>query len=123
MRLTKLAGMLMCVLVMLAMANAGTKNDMGIRNVYHLTFTTPVHVGTAVLPAGDYTILHQMEGQDHYMVFREHGKKGSDVKVKCTLVSLERKADKTETIFTLNASNERVLQEFVFRGDASKHVF
>jgi len=57
------------------------------------------------------------------MIFQENGKNGSDVKVKCTLVQLGGKSDKTETIFRLNASNERVLQEFVFKGDTAKHVF
>jgi hypothetical protein len=123
MRLAKIAGMLVCVLVMVAMASAGTRNTMGIRDVYHITFATPVHVGTALLPAGDYTIRHQMEGEDHFMLFRERGKKGSDVKVKCTLVSLQHKADQDQTIFTVNASQERVLQEFVFKGDSAKHVF
>lgn len=120
MRSWKIVGMLVCAVVMVAMATAGTK-ELGIRNVYHLTFASPVHVGSAFLPAGDYTVRHEMEGQDHYMVFQ--AKKRSDVKVKCTLVQLERKALRTETVFTLNASNERVLQEFTFRGDSSKHVF
>jgi hypothetical protein len=122
MRLAKIVGMLLCALVLVAMANAKT-NTSGIRDVYHLTFNAPVHVGTVLLPAGDYTIRHEMEGQDHYMVFRENGKKGSDVKVKCTLVQLEHKAPRTETMYGLNASNERVLQEFVFQGDTAKHVF
>jgi hypothetical protein len=122
MRLAKIVGMLLCALVMVAMASAGTKNP-GIRDVYHVTFDSPVHVGTALLPAGDYTIRHEMEGQDHYMVFQEHGKKGADVKVKCTLLQLEHKALRTETIYGLNASNERVLEEFTFKGDTAKHVF
>jgi hypothetical protein len=63
-----------------------------------------------------------MEGQEHVMVFqRVHGK--DQVKVKCTLVPLARKADQSETIYLLNASNERVLQGLVFRGDSAKHVF
>ena len=123
MRLAKVVGMLLCALVLVAMASAGMKNNMGIRDVYHVTFADPVHVGTALLPAGDYTIRHQMEGQDHYMVFQEKGKKGADLKVKCTLVPLEHKALRTETIYGLNASNERVLQEFVFKGDTARHVF
>lgn len=121
MRLLKIVGMLVCAVVMVAMASAGTK-EMGIREVYHLSFASPVHVGSALLPAGDYTIRHEMEGQDHYMVF-QRGKKASDIKVKCTLVQLNHKALRTETVFTLNASNERVLQEFTFAGDTSKHVF
>lgn len=122
MRLAKIVGMLFSAFMLVAMASAATKNA-GIRDVYHLTFAAPVHVGTAVLPAGDYTIRHEMDGQDHYMVFREDGKKGSDVKVRCTLVQLEHKADRTQTIYSLNASNERILQEFVFKGDTAKHVF
>ncbi len=123
MRLARIVGMSLCVLILVAMASAKTKNDTGIRDVYHVTFATAVHVGTSLLPAGDYTIRHQMEGQDHYMVFKEDGKKGSDVKVKCSLVPLEHKAARNETVYKLNASNERVLQEMVFRGDTSKHVF
>lgn len=122
MRLLKIVGMLLCAMVMVAMASAGTK-DLGIRDVYHLTFSAPAHVGDTLLPAGDYTVRHEMEGQDHYMIFQGHGKKGADVKVKCTLVQLEHKALRTETIYSLNASNERVLQEFVFKGDTAKHVF
>jgi len=118
----RILGMLVCALVMVAMASAGTK-DLGIRDVYHVTFASPVHVGTVLLPAGDYTIRHEMEGQDHYMVFQKNGKKGADVKVKCTLVQLEHKAPRTETIYAVNASNERVLQELTFRGDTAKHVF
>jgi hypothetical protein len=118
----KIVGMLVCAFVMVAMASAGTK-DLGIRDVYHVTFAQPVHVGTTLLPAGDYTIRHEMEGQDHFMVFEKDGKKGSDVKAKCTLVPLQHKAPRTETIYGLNASNERVLQELTFRGDTAKHVF
>lgn len=122
MRFAKIVGMLLCALVLVAMASAGTK-DLGIRDVYHITFSAPVHVGTAVLPAGDYTIRHEMEGPDHYMLFQGKANKGGDVKVKCTLVQLEHKAARTETIYGLNAANERVLQEFIFKGDTAKHVF
>lgn len=119
---SKVVGMLLCLLVFVAMASARAKNP-AVHDVYHITFTAPVHIGDAVLPAGDYTILHEMEGQDHYMVFREDGKKTSDLKVKCTLVQLGYKASKTETIYELNASNERVLEQIVFAGDTARHVF
>jgi hypothetical protein len=122
MRLAKVVGMSLCALVLVTVASAGTKN-MGIRDVYHVTFAAPVHIGTTLLPAGDYTIRHEMEGPDHYMVFKEDGKRGSDIKVKCSLVPLEHKAAQTETIYGLNASNERVLEELVFKGDTAKHVF
>ena len=46
-----------------------------------------------------------------------------EVRVKCTLVPLGVKAEKDQKIFFLNAANERVLQEMVFKGDSAKHVF
>ncbi len=122
MQSSKIVAVLLCLFAFVAMASAGEKTP-GMRQVYHVTFVEPVHVGNVLLPAGDYTIRHEMEGQDHYMVFQEHGKKGADVKVKCTLVPLEHKAVRNETIYSLNASNERVLAQMTFRGDTTKHVF
>lgn len=122
MRSSRIVGTVLCLIAFVAMASA-KENTMGVRDVYHVTFTEAVHVGTAILPAGEYTIHHSMQGQDHYMEFQAKGNKGADVKVKCTLVPLEGKADKTETIYGLNASNERILQEMVFKGDTAKHVF
>ena len=121
MRSLKVLGIFMCVLMLGAMAVAGT-NSMGIRDVNNVSFVAPMRVGTVVLPAGDYVVRHTMEGQEHVMVFeRLHSK---DVfKVKCTLVPLAQKADKSQTIYELTAGNERVLQQLVFKGDSAKHVF
>src|SRR5450759_2889990 len=121
MHFLKVLGISMCVLALGAMAMAGT-NNMGIRDVSHVTFVAPMRVGTAVLPAGDYVVRHTMEGQEHIMVFqRVHSQ--DEVKVTCTLVPLKEKADQNQTIYELRANNERVLQELVFRGDSAKHVF
>ncbi len=120
MRLLKVVVILFSVLAVCLFAGAADKN-LGIQDTYHVTFDTPIRVGTALLPAGDYAIHHTMEGQDHIMVFQK-GKEPA-VKVKCTLVPLPQKAAATETIYVRNAANERVLQELVFRGDAAKHVF
>lgn len=57
------------------------------------------------------------------MVFQSVKHKVQDVKAKCQLVQLGKKADKTSTVYQVNAANERVLQELVFAGDRSKHVF
>ena len=95
---------------------------MGIHDVNNVTFVAPVRVGTVLLPAGEYVVRHVMQEQDHIMVFKSV--KGKDeVKVKCTLVPLPKKADHNEEIYKVDASNERVLQELIFRGDTSKHVF
>ena len=59
------------------------------------------------------------------MVFKQLNAKQTpvEVRVKCSLVPLAAKADQTQQIFALNAANERVLHELVFRGDTAKHVF
>jgi hypothetical protein len=122
MRLVKVLGIVICILSLVSMVIAGPKNSMGVREVSHVSFSTPVHVGTALLPAGEYVVRHTMEGQDHIMVFQlVHGK--DTVKAKCTLVPLEKKAERDQVIYELTAGNGRVLQELVFRGDTAKHVF
>jgi len=122
MRLLKVLGIFLSVLALASMAVAGP-NSMGIRDVSKVTFVAPIRVGTALLPAGDYVVRHTMEGQDHIMVFQLAKGKTPDVKVKCTLVPLPQVAQQSQTIYSLTAGNERVLQELIFRGDKAKHVF
>jgi hypothetical protein len=77
-----------------------------------------------LLPQGNYEIRHVMEGTDHIMVFRQLGtKKPVEVRAKCTMVPLSAKATDDQKIYILNAANERVLHELVFKGDHAKHVF
>lgn len=119
MRFLRVLGLLMLALCVVALAK---DNSMGIHEVSRVTFDAPIHIGTALLPAGDYVVRHTMEGQDHIMVFqRKPGKE--EFKVKCTLVPLAKRAEQDQTIYQFNASNERVLQELVFHGDTAKHVF
>ena len=121
MRVLKVVGIFLCVLTLAAVSVAGT-NSMGVRDVSHVTFVAPMRVGTVVLPAGDYVVRHTMEGSTHVMVFQRAESK-DEFKVTCTLVPLSQKAPENETIYELNAANERVLQSLVFRGDLAKHVF
>ena len=72
---------------------------------------------------GEYVVRHTMEGQEHVMVFAPIKNQKEEVKAKCKLVPLERKADQSMTIFEVNAAKERVLHELVVRGDTAKHVF
>lgn len=121
MRLLKVLCVCVCVIALGTISFAGT-NSMGVRDISHVTFVAPVRVGTVLLPAGDYVVRHTMEGDNHVMVFqRAHSK--DEFKVKCTLVPLAQKADKDQTIYHLEAGNERTLQELIFRGDTAKHVF
>jgi hypothetical protein len=122
MRSLKVLGIFLVVLALGCVAMA-EEHSMGIRDVSRVTFVAPIRVGTVVLPAGDYLVRHTMEGQDHVMVFESAKTKTVEVTVHCTLVPLAEKANQSSTIYQMNAANERVLQELVFRGDSAKHVF
>jgi len=99
-----------------------TDNPMGVANKQTIVFNNPTLVGGTLLPAGQYQVLHQMDGTQHIMVFKGvQGTKG-EAKAKCTLVPLSEKAKQTEQRYTENAKNEHVLQEMTFRGDTAKHI-
>lgn len=121
MRLVKVIGVVLCMLALVSFAASADKG-MGIRDTYNVKFDSATRVGTAVLPAGDYVIHHVMEGQNHIMVFKAKDTK-NETRVKCTLVPLAQKAQSDQVVYLQSSSNERVLQEFVFRGDTAKHVF
>jgi hypothetical protein len=112
----------MCVFILGAVSAA--ENQLGIRDNYQVNFSEKVRVADTLLPKGNYEVRHVMEGSDHIMVFRQLGtKKPIEVRAKCTLVPLGAKATRDEKIFTLNAANERVLHELVFKGDLASHMF
>jgi len=124
MRLVKpVLALAFCVLLISAAAFAG-QNQFGISDVYKVNFSEKTIVENTTLPAGNYEISHVMEGSDHIMVFRQLGvKKPIEVRAKCTLVPLPDKAADNQKIYELNAANERVLHELIFKGDRAKHVF
>lgn len=125
MRHMRFAGIVVasCILVLCAFAVAG-QNPMGVANRYQVSFTEQVWIADTMLPVGDYEIRHVMEGQDHIMIFRQlKVRKPAEVRAKCTLVPLQEKASDTQKIYTLNAANQRVLHELIFKGDLARHVF
>jgi len=112
-----------CVLF-LGIAAFAAPNPMGISDRYQINFSEKVRVADTLLPSGNYEIRHVMEGANHIMVFHQIGvKKPVEVRAKCTLVTLPKKAVDNQTIYELNAANERVLHELIFKGDLAKHVF
>jgi hypothetical protein len=112
----------MCIFILGAVAAA--ENKLAIADTYQVKFSENVRVADTLLPKGSYEIRHVMEGSDHIMVFRQLGtKKPTEVRAKCTLVPLSAKASESQTIYVLNAANQRVLQELVFKGEDAKHVF
>ena len=111
------------LILLSAWAFAG-QDQLGIADIYKVSFSEKVWVADTLLPSGNYEIRHVMEGADHIMVFRQVGtKKPVEARAKCTLVPLPEKAIENEKHFALNAANERVLHELIFKGDRAKHVF
>lgn len=96
-------------------------NPMGIADKQTVSFTTPTIVAATLLPAGTYNITHEMNGQTHVMIFKQVNGK-AEARANCNLVPLKTKAQRTEQRFTVNAKNERVLQEMTFTGDKATHV-
>jgi hypothetical protein len=119
----RMFGVVMAVIVVLGAATlvAAKDNPMGIAQKQEISFTAPTVVGGSLLPAGDYKVLHEMQGATHIMVFKQINGK-AEAKAKCNLVPLNEKAKTTEQRYTENAKNEHVLIEMTFRGDTSKHV-
>ena len=96
-------------------------NSMGIATKRTINFTQPTVVGGSLLPAGDYNVTHQMQGQTHIMIFRQKGGT-AEAKATCTLTPLASKATVSEQRFTENANNQRVLVQMTFSGDQAIHV-
>lgn len=118
------AGILILICMFVLGTVAGAENQLGIADKYQVNFSEPVRVANTLLPKGNYEVRHVMEGTDHIMVFQQlRTKKPVEVRAKCTLVPLGAKANDDQKTYTVNAANERVLQELVFKGDRSKHVF
>lgn len=123
MRKSTIVAVLVFFILVSLFAIAG-QNSMGVADTYRVSFTEKTRVADTVLPKGDYEIRHVMEGQDHIMVFRQlKVRKPAEVRAKCTLISLPEKAANSEKIYIVNAANERVLHELIFKGDLAKHVF
>lgn len=119
MRVLRVVGILCFFIVVACAAWAG---DSGHEAGY-VTLTSPARIGGTLLPAGDYQVRHTMEGEEHVMVFHSVNHKTPDVKARCKMLELGKKADATRTVYDENAAHERVLIELVFAGDAQKHIF
>ena len=117
----RIAALLAVIVVVACLSLAAKDNPMGIAEKQTIRFTAPTVVGGALLPAGEYNVLHQMNGQTHVMIFKQIGGK-AEAKANCNLVPLKAKAERNEQRYTTNAKNERVLQEMTFAGDKATHV-
>src|ERR1041385_7565774 len=113
---------LLAVITVFTCTNAWAKsNILGIDEQRHLVLNAPTLVGGTLLPAGNYTIKHQMDGQAHLMIFKQVNGT-AEAKVACNLVQLKKKADQSTVRYITNDKHQRVLQEMTFAGDSATHV-
>jgi hypothetical protein len=124
MYLSRLAAVIAVCALALTLTATASQNELGVADSSKVTFTEPMRVGDTLLPKGDYEVLHSMNGSQHIMTFKQlNTGHPVGVQVQCQLVPLSKKADRTQQVYVLNASNERVLQSLTFKGDSAQHVF
>jgi hypothetical protein len=112
------------IILLVISAAAMAANQYGIADKRQVTFYSTVRVGDTLLPAGDYEVVHQMQGDEHIMVFtKTGGGKKAEARVKCTLTPLSAPAVKTEVEYKVTSAKEQVLTRMVFRGDRAEHRF
>ena len=112
---------LLALIAVFACTVLAKDNPMGIADKQSITFTAPTVVGGTLLPAGDYSVIHQMNGRTHVMIFKQKNGK-AEAKANCNIVALKAKAERTEQTYSTNARNERILQEMTFAGEKASHV-
>jgi hypothetical protein len=117
----RMIALVAAITVFASTAMLAANNTMGVAAKQTIAFSAPTVVGGTLLPAGNYNVTHQMNGQTHVMVFKAIGG-SAEAKANCNIVPLTAKAEETQQTYTTNAKNERVLQEMTFAGDKAKHV-
>jgi len=116
-----IAVLLTAVVLLAGTTLMASDNAMGVAQKQTISFSAPTLVGGTLLPAGNYTVTHEMNGTTHMMIFKQIGGTG-EAKSSCNLVPLKTKAEKTEQHYTTNAKAEHVLQQITFQGDKATHV-
>jgi hypothetical protein len=122
---TKVALLALLVICVTGLATADKQNKFGVADQRQITFYEQVKVGDTVLPAGEYKVLHTMEGDNHVMVFQQLnvGKKNqATAKVQCNLKTLAKAADQS-LIGYKNENTPKVLNFLQFKGDTAVHQF
>ena len=122
MKLMLITLFVLCVGATLLAANL---NKFGVADQRQVTFYDPVKIGDTVVPAGDYKVLHTMEGDNHIMVFQQQNvskKSQATAKIKCELKPLDKAADQN-LIGYKNEGTNRNLNFLQFKGDKAVHQF
>ena len=113
--------LLMVGTVLVVARNEGATPGAGRVNT--VSFTEPIRIGSSVIPAGTYKVLHVMEGQNHTMVFTSKTKGVPEVRVQCKMENLPTRASQDSIVYKRDGSGVAVLSRLIFRGDAYSHNF
>ena len=80
-----------------------------------------VRAGSVVLPAGEYKVSHEMQGEQHILVMAFNGKEKQTFRLPCTMQRLTKPATQTEQHYRVEGK-EKVLVGLVFQGDKVFHA-
>lgn len=111
--------------LLLAIGSLLAANQFGVADSRNVTFYQPFKVAGTLLPAGEYKILHTMEGENHIMLFRQTDAKSGKAGLataKCTLKPLPEPAKQTMIRFS-DEAGVKVLTLMQFKGDSAQHTF
>jgi uncharacterized protein RhaS with RHS repeats len=84
-----------------------------------LTLDAAARVGTVTLPAGDYKVTHEMQGEQHILVLAK-GKQS--FRVPCAMQPLTKAATQNEQHYRYEGK-EKILTGLMFKGDMVFHSF
>jgi len=118
-------GLLFVLLLGVTALFAANLDQYGVADQRQLTLFRQAKIGDTLVRAGDYKVLHLMEGDEHVMLFKQLGvpaKKAVVVKVKCTLKPLPEIARTNEQRYQLE-DGVQVLVMLQFKGDKAQHIF
>jgi len=112
---------IICVTVVLGLTLAANAQNRA-EKTQRATFDEAIKVQGQLVPAGNYTIDHVMDGKNHVMVFKQVGGARQEFRFNCNMVQLPSKARQTLKVYD-TASGSKVLKSMTFAGDTYEHVF
>ena len=109
-----LAGILLAIA---AVSCAAAEMKWQARTVKFADATT---IGGTTVPAGQYKVEHQMNGEEHIMLFTNVGDKKVRAQSKCHMVASPQKEKRTLQAYELIDGQNR-LKTLTFKGDTFVH--
>lgn len=87
-----------------------------------LTLSQPARAGSVLLPAGEYRVVHEMQGTQHILAMTLLGKNKQTFRVPCSMQPLDKAATQGEQHYRYEGK-EKILVGLIFQGDKVFHSF